>query len=200
MGRSASTSTSTSTPYIRVHSWFKSHPSRSPRRADLELESPSYFHSCFIRVSFVFIRGSKYPQRSALTEDLTPESPSYIYSCPFVFIRGSKHPSRSALTADLTPESPSYFYSCPFVSIRGSKNTPREVSAGHISGRKARATFIRVHSCSFVVQNTPHSWFKTQRAKKNLRSLSPRRFIFAARSLRHLLYRRLGSQASRLSL
>ncbi len=93
MGRSASTSTSTSTPYIRVHSWFKSHPSRSPRRADLELESPSYFHSCFIRVSFVFIRGSKYPQRSALTEDLTPESPSYIYSCPFVFIRGSKHPS-----------------------------------------------------------------------------------------------------------
>jgi uncharacterized protein (DUF1810 family) len=77
----------------------------------------------FIRVSFVFIRGSKHPSRSALTADLTLASPSYIYSCPFVSIRGSKYPSRSAFTADLTLASPSYFYSCPFVSIRGSKNT-----------------------------------------------------------------------------
>jgi hypothetical protein len=41
------------------------------------------------------------------------------------------------------------------VSIRGSNHTTREVSAGQISGWKAQATIIRVHSCSFVVQNTP---------------------------------------------
>jgi len=57
VGGSASTSTSTSTPYIRVQSWFKSHPPRSPFRADLGLESPSYKNSC----PFVSIRGSKHP-------------------------------------------------------------------------------------------------------------------------------------------
>ena len=40
---------------IRGHSWFKKHPQRSPCRADLGLESPSYKNSC----PFVFIRGSK---------------------------------------------------------------------------------------------------------------------------------------------
>ena len=46
-------------------------------------------------------------------------------------------------------------HSCPFVPIRGSNNTPREAPSGQISGWKARAAFIRVHSCSFVVQKTP---------------------------------------------
>jgi len=42
---------------IRVHSWLKKQPSRSPCSTDLGLESPSYFYSC----PFVFIRGSKHP-------------------------------------------------------------------------------------------------------------------------------------------
>ncbi|MEY3228661.1 MAG: hypothetical protein RLZZ536_3280 [Planctomycetota bacterium] len=46
---------------IRVHSWFKKHPSRSPFRIDLGLESPTCIHSC----PFVFIRGSK-PQAGNL--------------------------------------------------------------------------------------------------------------------------------------
>jgi len=40
---------------IRVYSWFKKHHPRSPFRAELGLESPSYRNSC----PFVFIRGSK---------------------------------------------------------------------------------------------------------------------------------------------
>ncbi|MFN6025132.1 MAG: hypothetical protein ACK49E_13340, partial [Planctomyces sp.] len=35
-----------------------------------------------------------------------------------------------------------------------------------ISGWKARATKSRVHSCPFVVQHTPHSWFKTTARKE----------------------------------
>ncbi len=60
------------------------------------------------------------------------------------------------------------------------KTPRREAPSGQISGWKARPAFIRVHSCSFVVQNAPpafhpqplpalhefvpirvHSWFKT---------------------------------------
>ncbi len=63
---------------------------------------------------------------------------------------------------------------CPFAASREANRLPPRPApsisgqsnrTGQISGCKARATFIRVHSCSFVVQNHPciriHSWFKT---------------------------------------
>ena len=132
---------------IRVHSWFKKHPSRSLFGTDLGLESPSYFHSWFIR-------GSKQPLAKPL-RDRSPAGKPELHE--FVPIRVhswfKKHPSRSPFTTNLGLESPTCIHSCPFMFIRGSKNTPREASSRQISGRRARAAFIRSHACPFVVQN-----------------------------------------------
>jgi hypothetical protein len=67
---------------------------------------------------------------------------------------------------DLGLESPSNVYSCSFVSIRGSKpplrvsslSFPGKAASGLISGWKARATCIRVHSCPFVVPTHPFAF------------------------------------------
>ncbi len=92
-----------------------------------------------------------FPQRQSAGSqwqraDLGLESPSYIHSCPFVSIRGSTSPLRllrvfaSSRETNSPPPSPR---SC----------SPQAASCrGQISGWKARATFILVHSCPFVVQ------------------------------------------------
>ena len=59
---------STSTPHIRVHSWFKTPPLRSPFRTDLGLESPSYLHSRSIVVHSA--SGGVSPLVTALTSVL----------------------------------------------------------------------------------------------------------------------------------
>jgi hypothetical protein len=169
---------------IRVHSWFKKHPPRRPCRTDLGLQSPTYKNSC----PFVSIRGSKNIPREDPAGQISGCKPRptkiRVHSCSFVV---QKHPPRSPCRPDLGRETPPNKNSCPFVYIRGSKNTPREDPAGQISDWKPRATKIRVHSCSFVVQKTPpakslqnrsqaanpdlqkfvsirvHSWFKNTR-------------------------------------
>jgi len=187
-----SASTSTSTPYIRVQSWFKSHPPRSPFRADLGLESPSYFYSC----PFVFIRGSKHPSRSAFRTDLRLVSSSYIYSW-FIRVHSwfkkrflaiiRENPCSSV--AKKTPVAPH-----PRTPVRGSpdEHTPR-VTASRESQRSQTTSTDSVTSVASVVQKTflaktrrktqaaavggsastststpyirVHSWFKTPLAK-----------------------------------
>ncbi len=93
-----------------------------------------------------------------------------VHSCPFVVqktplaksLQGRSRAGKPKLQKFVTIRVHSWFRTTPsslippttisFVSIRGSKNTNREVPSGQISGSKARATKIRVHSCPFVVQ------------------------------------------------
>ncbi len=73
-------------------------------------------------------------------------------------------PSAARLTKHRTPTS--CVPLCVFAASRATNRPPppprngnlqAASRTGQISGWKARATFIRVHSCSFVVQNHPHS-------------------------------------------
>jgi len=71
------------------------------------------------------------------------------------FIRGSKRPAARTFQGRSRAGKPELQ---KFVHIRGHswlKTTRREDPSGQISGWKARATKIRVHSCQFVVQNDP---------------------------------------------
>ena len=104
------------TPQLRVSPEGRS-------RTELGLVSPSYIHSCSIRVSFVSIRGSNRPlcvslrafaasrdtpqlrvsPRGRSRTELRLESPSYIHSSSirvsFLSIRGSNHPLCVSLRA-----------------------------------------------------------------------------------------------------
>ena len=150
MGGSASTSTSASTPYIRVHSWFKSHPLAKRLQGRSRAGKPKLLSFVPIRVHSWF---KKHPSRSPCRADLGLESPSYFYSCPFVFIRGSKNtPREVAFRADLGLESPSYFHSCPFVSIRGSKHPSFVVQNTARKEKPSKLIASKVHLCSKVSQ------------------------------------------------
>jgi hypothetical protein len=155
-----------------------------PGRTDLGLESPSYKNSCpFVSIRGSKTPAAKTLQdrsRAGKPElhEIRVHSRSFVvqydntrkatsgqisgwkaratkiraHSCPFVV---QKHPQRRPCRTDLGLESPSCKNSCPFAFIRGSKSPAAKTLAGQISGWKARATKIRVHSRSFVVQKHP---------------------------------------------
>jgi hypothetical protein len=146
---------------IRVHSWFKTprtkalHPPLSLRakkhRRVFQTDSGQSRTTC-IRVHSWFKNTphqitpppsvSPYQKhRRVFPTDLEPkpDPPS------FVPIRGSKTPrTKSSLAHQTTP--PPSVSPCPKTPTRFPNR----------SRAKARLTLIRVHSCSFVVQNTPH--------------------------------------------
>jgi hypothetical protein len=111
---------------IRVHSWFKTTPTRSPCSTDLALESPGYKNSC----SFVFIRGSKqHPRKVPAAQNSRSKARATKirgHSCSFVVQNNT--PRKVPCSTDLELESPSYKNSCPFVFIRGSKRPSSEIS------------------------------------------------------------------------
>jgi len=72
-----------------------------------------------------------------------------VHSCPFVVQKTPPAKTFQDRSQAGMPELQK------FVVIRGSKNIRSEVPAGQISSCKARATKIRAHSCSFVVQKHP---------------------------------------------
>ena len=91
------------------------------------------------------------------------------------FIRGSKRPAAKNLQDRSRAGKPELQ---KFVSIRVHswfRNIRREDPSGQISGWKARATKIRVHSCQFVVQNDPQR--RPCRADLGLESPSYMKFV-----------------------
>ncbi len=137
--------------HIRVNSWFKTTRCEDPAAQISGWKARATkirVHSC----SFVVQND---PQRRSCRADLGLESTSYRNSCPFVFIRGSRRPAAKTLQGRSRARKPELQ---KFVSIRVHswfKMTRCEEPSGQISGWKARATKIRVHSCSFVVQKHP---------------------------------------------
>ena len=111
------------------------------------------------------------PQEPSSTE-LGLESPSYIYSCFIRVHSWFKAPCIPFAIIRVNPCSSVAKEPRPSVASNLLLNLHQQ-----ISGWKARATFIRVHSCSFVVQSPPasvsirgskpplHSWFTPPRIR-----------------------------------
>ncbi len=116
--------------FIRVHSWLKNHPC---------IRVHSWLKTA---TAFVSIRSSKRP----------------LHSCPFVVQKPPLH--SYPFVVPNQPCIPLCDYPCKSVLIRGEIAPCPSVASNlflqfhqEILGWKARATFIRVHSCPFVVKN-----------------------------------------------
>ena len=114
---------------IRVHSWFKTPRTKSPLAQQI---TPPASVSPYQKTP------SRFPNRSR-----AKARPTLIraHSCSFVV---QKHPA---------PNPPSHTKPPHPLCLSEPKNTV--AFSKQISGQ-SRTTLIRVHSCSFVVQNTPH--------------------------------------------
>jgi hypothetical protein len=140
---------------IRDHSCpfvVQNDPLRRPFRAELGLESPSYMKFVSIRVHSWFKMTRSEEPSGQISGWKARTTKIRVHSCSFVV---QNDPQRRTCRTDLGLESPSYM---KFVIIRVHswfKTTPSEAPAGQNSGWKARATKIRDHSCSFVVQKHP---------------------------------------------
>ena len=139
---------------FRDHSWFirgSKRPAARTFQGRSRAGKPELQKFVSIRVHSWF---KKRPPRRPCRTDLRLESPSCKNSCPFVFIRGSKTSPAKTFQGRSRAGKPELQNFVPIRVHSWFKNTPREDLSGQISGWKARATKIRVHSCSFVVQKT----------------------------------------------
>ena len=138
----------------------------SPGSTQLGL-NPRLHHSCpfvvqilHLRLS-VKIRVNPWPKRTSVALHSLRGFARHRLSanCP--------HPRTPVRGSPTELRTPNFCVSLRDFAASRETNTPaklpcRPAAAGQISGWKARAKFIRVHSCPFVVQILLHSWFKSR--------------------------------------